>query len=131
VRIKRKLFSFLTRHKSMIHLSPAAVREIKRLKSKHENPNALFRLGVGAGGCAGLYYIMEFASVKPEDRICESSGIQVAVDGQSVKTLTGLTLDYSEDLMGGGFRFQNPNATASCGCGHSFSTGSGALLSDS
>jgi iron-sulfur cluster assembly protein len=130
VRIKRKLFSFLTRHKSMIHLSPAAVREIKRLKSKHENPNALFRLGVGAGGCAGLYYIMEFASVKPDDRVCQSSGIQVAVDGESVKTLTGLTLDYSEDLMGGGFRFHNPNATASCGCGHSFSTGSGALLSD-
>jgi iron-sulfur cluster assembly accessory protein len=73
---------------------------------------------------------MELDAVQPEDRICESSGIQVAVDGQSVKTLTGLTLDYSEDLMGGGFRFHNPNATASCGCGHSFSTGTGAVRND-
>lgn len=106
----------------MIHLSPAAVREIKRLQSKCQNKDAQFRLSVEVGGCSGLYYTLAFEQeVKPDDRLFESNSIAVVVDTQSLSYINGTTLDYSEDLMGGAFRFHNPNAEQSCGCGHSFS----------
>jgi iron-sulfur cluster assembly accessory protein len=106
----------------MIHLSKTAAQEVKRLKSKHPNSNALFRLGVESIGCSGLSYTMAFEDTPtPEDAVCESEGIQIAIDPQQLKYLNELTLDYSEDLMGGGFRFHNPNAAQSCSCGNSFS----------
>ena len=106
----------------MIHLSKTAAAEVKRLKSKYRNPNALFRLGVELSGCSGLSYTMGFDdTIAPEDAVCESEGVQVAIDPQQSKYLNELTLDYSEDLMGGGFRFHNPNAAKSCSCGNSFS----------
>ncbi|MEG4807996.1 iron-sulfur cluster assembly accessory protein [Microcoleus sp. F8-D3] len=106
----------------MIHLSKTAATEVTRLKSKHSNPNALFRLGVESSGCSGLSYTMAFDDAPaPEDAVCESEGISVAIDPQHLKYLNELTLDYSEDLMGGGFRFHNPNAAQSCSCGNSFS----------
>ncbi|MEG3857694.1 HesB/IscA family protein [Microcoleus sp. herbarium12] len=106
----------------MIHLSKTAALEINRLKSKHSHPNALFRLGVESSGCSGLSYTMAFDDAPvPEDTLCESEGVQVAIDPQHIKYLNELTLDYSEDLMGGGFRFHNPNAAQSCSCGNSFS----------
>uniref|UniRef100_UPI0030DA9F5C HesB/IscA family protein n=1 Tax=Argonema antarcticum TaxID=2942763 RepID=UPI0030DA9F5C len=118
--------------KSMIHLSASAASEVKRLRAKLKQHNALFRLSVGPGGCSGMLYTMEF-----DDSICETNlgkteiasgdcvydcnGLQVVVEAQSLPYVDGLTLDYSEDLMGGGFRFHNPNATQTCGCGNSFS----------
>jgi iron-sulfur cluster assembly protein len=106
----------------MLNLSQAATSEIKRLRSKHQKPNAIFRLGVQPGGCAGMIYTLEFDDlVNPEDRLWERNGLQVVVSAQSLEYINGLTIDYSEDLMGGGFRFHNPNATQSCGCGNSFS----------
>lgn len=106
----------------MIEITAAAIREVTRyLKSKKHSPDVVFRLGVAPGGCFGLYYTMEFAPDSgPGDQIYDRDGIRVAIDESSVSYLNGLTLDYSEDLMGGGFRFQNPNATNSCGCGYSF-----------
>lgn len=107
----------------MIHLSYPAVSEIKRLLSKQLNPNILFRLRVETGGCSGLFYDMTFdEAVSQGDRVYDCAGIRVVVDAQSLNSISGLTLDYSEDLMGGGFRFHNPNAIASCSCGNSFST---------
>lgn len=107
----------------MIHLSPSAVREITRMKSKHQNPDAFLRLGVESGGCSGLYYTLELdAALKPDDQFYNCSGMQVAIAAPSLNYIADLTLDYSEDLMGGSFRFHNPQATASCSCGHSFST---------
>ncbi|MEO6861857.1 MAG: iron-sulfur cluster assembly accessory protein [Microcoleus sp.] len=106
----------------MINLSQTAATEVKRLKSKHSNRNALFRLGVESSGCSGLSYTMAFDDAAgPEDTVCESEGVQVAIDPQHLKYLNELTLDYSEDLMGGGFRYHNPNAAKSCSCGNSFS----------
>lgn len=107
----------------MINLSQAAADEIKRLRSKHQKPNAMFRLGVQPGGCSGIVYTLEFDDmVKSGDQVWNCNGLQVVIAEQSVQHLNGLTLDYSEDLMGGGFRFHNPNAMQSCGCGNSFST---------
>lgn len=105
----------------MIHLSQAASREVTRLKSKHKSQNSLFRLGVAAGGCSGFYYTMAFDNtVTEQDRVYDCDGIPVVVNSESLKYISELTIDYSEDLMGGGFRFHNPQATSSCGCGHSF-----------
>lgn len=106
----------------MIHLSQAAIREVIRLRSKQPSQNALFRLGVTPGGCSGLSYTIAFVTEMTEqDQIQECDGIQVVVDRESLKSISNLSIDYSEDLMGGGFRFHNPQATAHCSCGHSFS----------
>ncbi|MEQ9357131.1 HesB/IscA family protein [Coleofasciculus sp. F4-SAH-05] len=106
----------------MITLSQAATDEIRRLQTKRQQQQARLRLGVKPGGCADLYYTMEFDddAVRSSDRVYDCQGIVVVVDEASTKHLTTLTLDYSEDLMGGGFRFYNPNAIETCGCGNSF-----------
>ena len=105
----------------MIHLSQAAVGEIKRLQLRHQTPEARLRLGVQHGGCSELYYTIDFdEALNPGDRVYECDDISVVVDDKSIDYISELTLDYSEDLMGGGFRFHNPNAVESCGCGNSF-----------
>ncbi|MBE9051109.1 iron-sulfur cluster assembly accessory protein [Nostocales cyanobacterium LEGE 11386] len=106
----------------MIHVSQAAISEIGRLQLKQQ-PNALLRLAVKLGGCSGWFYDMSFdETVQAGDRIFDLNGIKVLVDAASLNYVNGLALDYSEDLMGGGFRFHNPQAIATCGCGNSFST---------
>jgi iron-sulfur cluster assembly accessory protein len=108
--------------RAMIQLSQTAISEVQRIKSQSSNPAALFRVGIQQGGCADWYYILRLDdAVTPDDRVFTCQGIEVVVDPSSLPYLTGLNLDYSEDLMGGGFRFHNPNAVQSCGCGNSFS----------
>lgn len=105
----------------MIRLSPAAAKEIKRLQSKQQS-NVLFRLAVKPGGCCEWYYDTSFdVVVKESDRVVESNDIPIVIDIESIPYLNGLTIDYSEDLMGGAFRFENQCAIATCGCGNSFS----------
>ena len=114
----------------MIHLSPAAANEVKRLQFKQQ-PNVMFRLAVKPGGCSGWYYDLSFDEIvipshdrldlTVNDRIFYCDGISVVIDIKSLDYINDLTLDYSEDLMGGGFRFHNNNALATCGCGNSFS----------
>jgi iron-sulfur cluster assembly accessory protein len=83
--------------------------------------SGLLRISVQAKGCAGLAYQLDFAaSAQAEDQLFECDAIQVAVPQQSLLYIDGLLLDYSEDLMGGSFRFHNPNAKQTCSCGHSF-----------
>lgn len=109
----------------MIQLSQAAIAEINRIKSKQPDPNLVFRLAVKSGGCADFYYTMELdETIAPEDQVHPYGNIQVVIDSESLKYLDGLKIDYNEDLMGGGFRFDNPNASSSCGCGNSFSMNS-------
>jgi iron-sulfur cluster assembly protein len=106
-----------------VSLSPAAIAEINRMKRKHSS-DALFRLGVQTGGCNGLYYTLALdEEAESSDRLLNWGGIQIVIDAQSWQYLNGLVLDYTEDLMGGGFRFTNPNAFSSCGCGNSFAMG--------
>jgi iron-sulfur cluster assembly accessory protein len=105
----------------MIKLSPAATQEIERLKSKQKS-NILLRLQVKAGGCSGLFYDISFdQALASEDEVFDVNGIPFVIDTASQKYINSLTLDYSEDLMGGGFRFHNPQAIATCSCGNSFS----------
>lgn len=116
----------------MIQLSEAAIAEFKRTQSKH--PGAVFRLGVAAGGCVEFYYTMAWDQADTsrdsqgvaDDQIINCQGIQVIIAPQHQPYLNGLTLDYTEDLMGGGFRFHNPNAVSCCECGNSFAVSSSA-----
>lgn len=106
----------------MIHIRPAAVREIQRLLSLRQNPHLRFRLGVQTGGCADLYYTLEFdETVHPNDCLFECGDLPVTIKDEDRLYVEGTVVDYSEDLMGGGFRFHNPNAVRSCSCGLSFS----------
>ncbi|MBF2063393.1 MAG: iron-sulfur cluster assembly accessory protein [Calothrix sp. C42_A2020_038] len=106
----------------MIHLSPAATHEIKRLQSKQLQPNLWFRVSVKQGGCSGWFYDMSFEQAPNQNDITlDIHGVRVAIDAQTWGYIDGLKLDYSEDLMGGGFRFHNPQAISCCSCGNSFS----------
>ncbi len=108
----------------MITLTETAVQELKRLRSKYESEGTerVLRLGVKPSGCSGMSYTMNFeTTANPDDQTFAYDGIQVVVDPLSMTLLGGLTVDFSEDLLGGGFRFNNPNALSSCGCGTSFS----------
>lgn len=106
----------------MIRLSSTAANEVKRLQGKRPASNrGVLRLSVQPKGCAGLSYQLDFTdAVESDDRLFDCDNIQVVVSRDSLTYVNGLTLDYSEDLMGGSFRFHNPNAKQTCSCGHSF-----------
>ena len=107
----------------MIQISPAATQEVLRLRSKQSHAGAFFRLAVQPGGCCQWFYTMTFEeTLQSDDTVYPCDHLQVVIDSKSLAYLEGLQIDYSEDLMGGGFRFHNPQATQSCGCGHSFLT---------
>lgn len=106
-----------------VTLTPTAVRELDRLRQKSQAKanGDIVRLGVTSGGCADWLYVMEFIQTpQPDDQITETAGLVIAVAADSAAKLTDLTLDYTEDLMGGAFRFYNPLAGQTCGCGLSF-----------
>ena len=106
----------------MIELSSAAVSEVKRLRLKQVSSNTgRLRLRVEQGGCSGLSYQMEFEKDSaPDDRVIHSDDLDIVVDSKSLQYLDGIHIDYTEDLMGGSFCFQNPNAAEVCSCGTSF-----------
>lgn len=107
---------------NVITISERAKVHLNFLKEK-QGTNICLRMGVRAGGCSGMSYVMDFISEKDvtsDDHIEEYDGIKCVVDPKSLMFLFGLQLDYSDELIGGGFKFQNPNAETSCGCGKSF-----------
>lgn len=106
----------------MITLTESAGAKIKEMMAEEEGTPFL-RIGVTAGGCTGLSYGMGFDTVKNEnDEVIEQHGITIVVDAQSKKYLEGTQIDYKENLIGGGFVINNPNAIKTCGCGSSFRT---------
>jgi iron-sulfur cluster assembly protein len=106
---------------SPITVTESAIKKIRLLLA--EQPAGSFlRLGVKGGGCSGLSYTMAFEQISgPHDEIIEISDVKLLVDPKSALYLQGTTLEFVESLTGGGFKFQNPNAKMSCGCGESFS----------
>lgn len=105
-----------------IELTEVAAQEVKRLLENDNRPDWGVRLGVKAGGCSGLSYSMDLAEAPAEkDKVHESQGIKVFVDPKSYLYLNGMELDFSREMIGGGFQFRNPNATRTCSCGTSFS----------
>ena len=110
----------------MVEISSTAMTEIDRLKQTRQMADSFLRLRVKTGGCSGLFYDLELEDIpanlpnQESDRTMEIQGVQVIVDPQSWQYVEHLQLDYSEDLMGGGFRFHNPQVKQTCGCGISF-----------
>lgn len=106
----------------MIQVTEKAAQELRRLLESENKDGWGLRVGVVGGGCSGLSYTLAFdESPKETDSVFNIEGIDVFVDPKSFLFLNGLTLDYSSDLLNGGFQFQNPNAKRSCSCGSSFS----------
>jgi iron-sulfur cluster assembly 1 len=110
---------------AVINIKPKAMQRLRELREKEKSDSLVLRMGVRNGGCSGLSYVMDFSS---EDEIQEDDAVddypieklKCVVDAKSMLYLYGLELDYSDELIGGGFKFFNPNAEESCGCGSSF-----------
>ncbi|ANE45043.1 hypothetical protein SY83_00110 [Paenibacillus swuensis] len=116
----------------MITISESATDKIKEMLAAEETPNMFLRLGVKSGGCTGFSYGMGFDDDQNEqDQELDVNGLKVVVEGESVKYLNGVEIDFKESAMGGGFTINNPNATATCGCGSSFRTADDAGKPDS
>ena len=106
-----------------IHLTEAAASRVKNLIAERNLQGYALRIYVSGGGCSGYQYGMGLDdNMREDDLRFDFNGIQVIVDPQSMDYMQGATVDYVDDLMGGGFKVENPQAVASCGCGHSFKT---------
>jgi iron-sulfur cluster assembly protein len=106
-----------------ITLTANAAERIRALMQEKQLENHALRVFISGGGCSGYQYGMAFEGDPREDDVKVSHGdIQVVIDPMSYGHLAGSKIDYVEDLMGGGFHIDNPNAVSTCGCGHSFRT---------
>ncbi len=104
----------------LVILTPAAGDKVRSLIAR-EGQGEFLRLAITGGGCNGLSYKMRFTpEAKRGDILVLSAGAQVLVDSKSALYLKGSHLDYSTEMIGGGFKFTNPNAKGSCSCGESF-----------
>jgi iron-sulfur cluster assembly protein len=109
---------------SSVILSELAAKEIKKIIADQELDPAKvhLRVGVKGGGCSGFSYILDLTeTVKETDEVIEMHGVRIICDPKSLLYLSGVTVDFKDELMGRGFVFNNPNATSTCGCGSSFS----------
>ena len=103
-------------------LTESAIEQVKKLLAREDRAGQALRVAVTDGGCSGHSYKLDFdKQQKPGDTVLEWSGVRVYVDSASVPFLQGMVIDFETGLYGGGFKFSNPNATAICGCGTSFS----------
>ncbi|MFP2958380.1 HesB/IscA family protein [Myxococcus sp. 1LA] len=105
-----------------ITIADSAVVRLKELLEQRQTPEAGLRLAVKGGGCSGLQYSMEWSEKSRErDKIFEKDGVRVFVDPKSYLYLIGTELVFEQTLMASGFKLNNPNIKAACGCGESFS----------
>ena len=106
---------------SPVSVTERAARRIAAVLSK-EPPGSMLRVAVNGGGCSGFQYAFDIAVAKADDDlVIERDGAVVLVDPVSLEFLAGSKIDFVDDLIGQSFKIDNPNATASCGCGTSFS----------
>ena len=104
----------------MLTLTPTAIEKVKSILAERGEQAGL-RIAVVGGGCSGFQYQMTLdKEANVDDRVIEQDGLRVFVDSRSLLYLTGTKVDYVESLTGSGFKFENPNAKGSCGCGESF-----------
>src|SRR5512139_1094203 len=106
-----------------VTLTPMAAEKLQNILTEKSLLDHGLRVFVAGGGCSGLQYGMAFeAQAREMDTIIDAHGMKVYVDPVSLEYLYGATIDYVDGLMGAGFRIDNPNAVAACGCGSSFRT---------
>ena len=105
-----------------INLSARAVQKVRDLVEEEENDELKLRVFITGGGCSGFQYGFTFDELAAEDDTAiEKDGVTMLVDPMSFQYLAGSEVDYTEGLEGSRFIISNPNATATCGCGSSFS----------
>lgn len=101
-----------------VTLTERAARHVRR----HLSEAAGVRLAVRTTGCSGYAYVVEpVAEIGAQDRVFECHGVRIVVDDASLAMLDGTEVDYAREGLNEGFRFENPNVKATCGCGESFS----------
>jgi iron-sulfur cluster assembly accessory protein len=105
----------------MVTITELAASKVHEFLEQNGRPEAGLRVRVVGGGCSGFQYQLALDDgAGSEDQIFEQNGVKLFVDPRSHLYLDGTEIDYVEDIMGSGFKFNNPNATGSCGCGESF-----------
>jgi iron-sulfur cluster assembly protein len=109
---------------SEITLTDRAAEELIGLLKDNDKEKALLRVWVQGGGCSGLSYGMALDDNEPEegDQVFTDHGVRIVVDSLSLRYMTGSVVDYLDDVLGGGFKIENPKAVRSCGCGSSFAS---------
>ena len=107
---------------SVLAITPKAVEMIRHTRAQEGlDPSSALRVAVMGGGCSGFQYALDFdQEQRPTDQVLEYEDLRVFVDPVSSRYLKGTTIDYVLGMSGAGFKFLNPNATGSCGCGSSF-----------
>jgi iron-sulfur cluster assembly accessory protein len=115
---------------NIVSLTPAAAAKIRDLMSEEADVTVL-RVAIEGGGCSGFQYGLGFdRSAQEGDLEFECEGVAVVVDPFSAPYLSGAQVDYLETIQESGFKIENPNAVASCGCGHSFQVAEGEAPED-
>lgn len=108
-------------NENLVRLTADAGAKVAALAAREQQGDFL-RIAITGGGCNGLSYKLKFtAEPRRGDILVRSAGVTVVVDPKTALYLKGTVLDYSSKMIGGGFKFANPNAKASCSCGESFS----------
>ena len=106
-----------------ITLTSSAAGAVRELLAKRNLEGYALRVFVSGGGCSGYQYGMALeGNVRDSDLVFEQHEVKLVVDEISINYLRGSTVDYVDEIMGSGFKIDNPNAVASCGCGSSFRT---------
>ena len=104
----------------MITITENAANYIKNFLEKRGKGLGV-RLGVKTSGCSGMAYTLEFVDeIQPDDQVFEQDGVKVFIDPKSMVYLDGTQVDFAKEGLQEGFKFENPNAKESCGCGESF-----------
>lgn len=108
---------------TMVRLTEVAIAQVKQVIQAQGFEGYYFSIRVVPAGCSGLGYDLNLVrEAKAGDQTWEQDGVKLATDALSAKYLAGTTIDYVSGVTGAGFKFNNPNAKSSCGCGTSFST---------
>lgn len=104
-----------------VELTETAAEMARAAMQREGATTAALRVGVVGGGCSGMQYTLGFdTTVRPDDTVIEQHGVRMVIDANSAPYLRGMVIDYVKGLHGAGFKFVNPNATRTCGCGSSF-----------
>jgi iron-sulfur cluster assembly protein len=107
---------------AVLGVTEQAARKAISLAAKEGYPDSHLRVRVVAGGCSGFSYKLSFEPQAAEaDHIIEAHGLKVLIDPKSAPILAGSTLEFSDAMLGGGFRVNNPQTVHECACGESFS----------
>ena len=105
----------------MVILTDIAASKVREFMNGQSAGDGVgLRVGVRGGGCSGFQYALAFDQQRDGDEVFEDKGIRLLVDGPSLPYVQGSTIDYVDDLQGAGFKVDNPNVIAACGCGSSF-----------